>query len=149
IGRTRFIEVLAGTARDDGYAVAAGSCLRMDAGAMPYAAIIAALRGLTRTLDEGALAASLGPARRDVARLLPEVARLGVAAPARPTVQAPVGPGTARPSPTDAPDAESLARLRLFEAVGAWLERLADLRPILLEVEDLHWADPATLDLVR
>ena len=44
----------------DGFRVGAGSCVRMDAGAMPYAAIIAALRDLIRDDDPGTVAASLG-----------------------------------------------------------------------------------------
>ena len=42
-----------------------------------------------------------------------------------------------------------MARLRLFEAITGWLNRMADGDPLLLIVEDLHWADAATLDLLR
>src|SRR4029453_14008391 len=37
---------------------------------------------------------------------------------------------------------------RLFEALLALLERLADRSPTVLVVEDLHWADHSTLDLL-
>ena len=80
VGRSRFVDAIAGEASRDGFRVGAGSCVRMDAGAMPYAAIIAALRDLIRDDDPGTVAASLGGSRREVARLLPEVARLGTAA---------------------------------------------------------------------
>ena len=37
----------------------------------------------------------------------------------------------------------------LFAAVRRFLESLAAARPVLLVLEDLHWADPASLDLLR
>ncbi len=166
IGRTRLVAAIANDAREVGFRVSTGACLRMDAGAMPYAAIVAALRGLIRDLDPATVAGTLGAYRREVARLLPEVARLAIpvtgAAPAnasrvaRPPAGATSGTvgasfGPSRPAPgaiaADAPD--TFSRLRLFEAVTGWLERLAATAPLLIVIEDLHWADPATLDLVR
>ncbi|HQR26432.1 MAG TPA: AAA family ATPase [Nocardioides sp.] len=41
------------------------------------------------------------------------------------------------------------ARHRMFVAVEAALTALADLRPLAVLVEDLHWADSATLDLLE
>jgi len=41
------------------------------------------------------------------------------------------------------------ARLRLFEAVGAFLAALANTAPLVLIFDDLQWADPASLDLLR
>ena len=40
------------------------------------------------------------------------------------------------------------ARLRLYEAIGAFLTAIAHEQPLLLQLDDLHWADPATLDLL-
>ena len=41
------------------------------------------------------------------------------------------------------------ARLRLYEAIGELLAAIANERPLLLLLlDDLHWADPATLDLL-
>ena len=47
-----------------------------------------------------------------------------------------------------APDDE-WARQRLFGAIEATLDALASLRPFAVLLEDLHWADSATLDLVE
>ena len=47
-----------------------------------------------------------------------------------------------------APDDE-WARQRLFGAIEATLAALASLRPLAVLLEDLHWADSATLDLVE
>jgi tetratricopeptide (TPR) repeat protein len=40
-------------------------------------------------------------------------------------------------------------RQRLFSAVGELLAAMASIRPVGLVVEDLHWADSATLDLIE
>jgi hypothetical protein len=40
-------------------------------------------------------------------------------------------------------------RARLFDAVCEWMEELARSRPLLLMLDDLHWADRATLLLLR
>jgi DNA-binding SARP family transcriptional activator/tetratricopeptide (TPR) repeat protein len=40
-------------------------------------------------------------------------------------------------------------RARMFDAVAAWLEELAATRPLVLALDDLHWADRATLLLMR
>ncbi|WP_214408176.1 ATP-binding protein, partial [Pseudonocardia lacus] len=57
---------------------------------------------------------------------------------------APLLPGTAAPGA--APDEQS--RPRLFEGVLALLTRLARERPVALVVEDTHWADRSSLDLL-
>jgi predicted ATPase len=40
-------------------------------------------------------------------------------------------------------------RQRLFQAVGGLVEGLAHRRPTVLVFEDLHWADPTSLDLIE
>ena len=40
-------------------------------------------------------------------------------------------------------------RARMFDAVAEWLEELAAIRPLVLVLDDLHWADRPTLLLVR
>ncbi|CAM5695508.1 hypothetical protein SVIOM342S_05563 [Streptomyces violaceorubidus] len=50
--------------------------------------------------------------------------------------------------PDDGSDAAP-SRLRLFEGVAALLTDLADVAPLLLVLEDLHWADQSSRDLLR
>ncbi len=87
-------------------------------GSSPYAPVVGALRSCLRG-DPGALA-DCGPLTPHLAMILPE---LGEAAPR-----------------TD--------RLTLFEAIRCALSRLAVQRPVLMVLDDLHWSDEATLELL-
>jgi DNA-binding SARP family transcriptional activator len=51
-----------------------------------------------------------------------------------------------KPLPPLEPEKE---RVRLFDAIGRCLEQLAGPRPLLLVLEDLHWAGETTLTLVE
>ena len=60
------------------------------------------------------------------------------------------GLGSARGGRPGAPDADPAGdRARQFDAVAEWLEELAQIRPLVLVLDDLHWAEPATLLLLR
>jgi DNA-binding CsgD family transcriptional regulator len=41
------------------------------------------------------------------------------------------------------------ARFELFDAIATWLGKLASVRPLLLVFDDLHWADAASLLVLR
>ena len=64
----------------------------------------------------------------------------------------PLRPHIAGVMPRTLPDeirpAEEVRRDQLFLATEALLSRVADERPVTLVVEDVHWADPDTLDLL-
>ena len=83
-------------------------------------------------MDDAALAATLGSEAPELARLLPELReRL---------------PGTGDAPLAGDPETE---RRRLFEAVTRLVSRLAAQRPLLLVVDDMHWADRSSLLLGR
>ncbi|MCX4589053.1 AAA family ATPase [Streptomyces sp. NBC_01549] len=46
-------------------------------------------------------------------------------------------------------DTDTSTRLRLFEGVAGLLADAADITPLLLVLEDLHWADQSSRDLLR
>ena len=125
MGKSRLVSEFAGRSRGAGARVLAGGCLELGADGLPFAPFTAVLRGLVRDLGAAAVAELLpGGAARELARLLPEFGE-----------------------PARADDAGE-ARARLFEQVLVLLERLAEAGPVILLIEDLHWADRSTTDLL-
>lgn len=127
IGKTRIAAKLIETARAEGAAVAYCAGLELGGGA-PYGLWAELLRGLVRAL--GAPPEDM-PWVADLARLSHE---LQAALPPSP-------PSVPSPSP-------QLERVRLFEAMVAMLEWVASRRPCLLLFEDVHVADPASVELL-
>jgi len=132
VGKTRLADQLAATANEQDVRVLRGGCVPLGEEGLPFAPVTAALRGLAGKLDPAELEAVAGPARADLGRLLPDLAWGAEAAAA-----AAVGAGGAGAS-----------QGRLFELLLGVVERLAATAPLLLVMEDLHWADRSTRDLV-
>src|SRR6266567_600938 len=129
VGKTRLVTRFAGQVRGSGGQVLLGGCIELGEGSLPYAPVVEALRGLGRGLEPAVLDELVGPGRPLLARLLPEL-------------------GQGEESTSAGLAVGSSAQARLFEAFLALLERLADRSPTVLVVEDLHWADRSTLDLL-
>jgi DNA-binding CsgD family transcriptional regulator len=123
VGKTRLITELIDRARDRDCMVLVGQCVELGE-SMPYLPLAEALWGATRD-------PATAPAVRDALRDRPVLARLL--------------PDSASASP--AGDGE-LVRQQLFGAVLGLLGELADAQPVLLVLEDLHWADHSTRDLL-
>jgi DNA-binding CsgD family transcriptional regulator len=105
--------------------VLSGGCVELSAAGLQYAPFTAALRQLVRERGSAEVAALLGgQGSGELAWLLP-----GFGAPAGGT------------------DPEA-ARGRLFELMLILVEALAGQRPLVLVVEDVHWADRSTRDLL-
>jgi DNA-binding CsgD family transcriptional regulator/tetratricopeptide (TPR) repeat protein len=128
-GKSRLVREFATTAADDGALVLYGAC---DAVVRtPYGPFVEALDHLSRVLDTAELSAALGATGGELTRLLPELA-----------VRV-----TELPPPVKAdPDTE---RHRLHTAVNDLLTSVGRERPVLLVLEDGHWADAPTLLLLR
>ena len=125
IGKTRAAAELAARVHDEGSLVLYGRC---DEGlAVPYQPFVEALRSLFPMLDVDQVRGQLGGLAPELGRLLPELTGFG-------------SPPTA--------DAES-ARFALFEAVVALLEVATAQQRTLLVIDDVQWAAPATLLLLR
>ncbi|WP_164903885.1 ATP-binding protein [Nonomuraea polychroma] len=90
-----------------------------DPGGTAYAPFVPVLRRLVREHGAGLVP---GGGRVGLARLLPELGEV-----------------------TELP---GLGRARLFEEVLLLVERAAERRPVVLLLEDLHWADQASRDLL-
>ncbi|WP_161606247.1 helix-turn-helix transcriptional regulator [Microlunatus speluncae] len=125
IGKTRLAGEIALLAERRGFLTLSGSGRILGQG-LAYAPLLEAL---------GPSLSGLDPARR--ARLtqgLPDLGRLFTELPL---------------SPAPALGDGALERTRLFEAVTQLIGRLARRDPVLLAVDDLHWADTATLELLH
>ncbi len=129
VGKSRMVREFAVAAAGEGALVLYGSC---DAAvSTPYGPFVEALDHLVRVTDLAELRTVLGAGGGEIARLLPELPAL-------------VGD---LPTPVAAdPDTE---RHRLHMAVADLLAGVSRSRPILLVVEDGHWADASTLLLIR
>ena len=127
IGKTRLVREFADRVGYEAQ-VLLGSCIPLSGGGLPYGPIVDALRPLARDLAPAELGELLGPGPHDLARLLPGA--------------------TPQPQQRLAEQVSEFARARLFELVLRFLDRLGRRRPVVLVVEDAHWADRSTLDLL-
>jgi DNA-binding SARP family transcriptional activator/tetratricopeptide (TPR) repeat protein len=122
IGKTRLVSTLAADALSRGCRVLIGHCHESDS-ILPFGPWVDACRSGQVSADEEILGA-LHPTRRaEVARLLPEAGMAGL------------------------PRASNGA-LPLFESVAQLIEQAAACQPLVLVLEDLHWADEMSLRLL-
>jgi DNA-binding CsgD family transcriptional regulator len=146
VGKTRLTRELASLAASQDCCVLTGQCVELGGEGLPLAPLVDALRTLARAVPPDLLAEVLGPAAPALSRLLPELARATAAAssfPPEPTAAA--VPTAAAPA---VPASDDMSKAQLLEHVLGTLDRLSAVQPVLLAVEDLHWADRSTLDLV-
>ena len=73
VGKTRLVEEAAERARDAGARVLIGSCVELGGEGLPFTPLADALRSLMRDTPPEQLDEFLGPARPELARLLPEL----------------------------------------------------------------------------
>ena len=132
IGKTRLVNEFVAGARSSGAHVLIGDCLQLGETGLPYAPFVGALRPLLRSLKGDQLDELLGPGRAELSHLLPDLG----------------SPAAAKGRRDPSPDA-GVAQARLFEIVFGLLRRLSDEAPVALILEDLHWADSSTRDLLR
>ncbi|MBA3735305.1 MAG: AAA family ATPase [Actinobacteria bacterium] len=126
MGKTRLATELAARGQRLGWEVLWGGCSEAEF-SLPYLPIVEALGNYLSRQDTDRLAEELGAARRDLAQLFPQLGR------------------DEPPAPVGDP---AQAKLRLFEAVVALLSLPAREHGLLLIVEDVHWADAATRELL-
>lgn len=132
IGKTRLLDEWAQRAVAAGSRMVIGRCIELGAASLPYGAVIDAIRRLvaevpaTRRRDVFGAPHTYG----ELARVVPELG----------------APDTV----DDAADALLLndRQMRLFGQAATLLERAAVRTPVVLAVDDLHWADQSTLDLI-
>jgi DNA-binding CsgD family transcriptional regulator/tetratricopeptide (TPR) repeat protein len=128
-GKSRLVREFAHEAAAAGALVLYGAC--DSAVRRPYGPFVEALDQLVRSTDDEVLFAILGPHGEELARLLPDLV---------PRVGAPASPVAADP------DTE---RHRLHGAIGDLLAAAGVRAPLVVVIEDGHWADTPTLLLLR
>jgi DNA-binding CsgD family transcriptional regulator len=131
VGKSRLLTEFSARAEASGAMTATGGCLDVGEGGLPYAPFVEALRALARRLDPADIPAVFGPSAGVLGSMIPDLRRVGLEA----EETEPAGP------------ADRLARL--FDAVIGTLGRLSTERPLVLILEDLHWADGSSRDLLR
>jgi DNA-binding CsgD family transcriptional regulator/tetratricopeptide (TPR) repeat protein len=124
IGKTRLVTELGARARAAGAQTLVGRCIDLVGAEVPYLPVAEAIRPLTAREDVRKL---LGSAH-ELRWLLPEVVM-----------------GEERPRPNGDPPRSQLG---LLEELLGLLDTITAAEPVLLVLEDLHWADRSTLDLV-
>jgi DNA-binding CsgD family transcriptional regulator/tetratricopeptide (TPR) repeat protein len=125
VGKTRLVSRFAEEAARAGAQVLVGGCVELSTEGLAYAPFTAVLRQLVRERGRDEVVSLLPDgARRDLARLLPEFGE-----------------------PTYDNETET-SRARLFEQFLTLLERLAESGPTVLVIEDIHWADRSSRDLI-
>lgn len=127
IGKTRLVEDLAEQVRGAGGLVAAGACPRLGSSTVPFAPFRAALGDLAETLGAATLVDLTGPGAALLPTLVPDLG----------------GAVGATSSPGAGP-----AQGYVLDVVARLLQRVALDRPLMVVVEDLHWSDASTRDLV-
>ncbi|HXV92319.1 MAG TPA: BREX system ATP-binding domain-containing protein, partial [Pseudonocardia sp.] len=119
VGKSRLAAEARARAAAAGFTVLTGRCLDAAESALPYLPFAEIAGQLAATRPE------LLDTHAELRRLLP-------------------GGGTVAGAPED----RELGQLRVFDAVLSALQELAARTPVLLVVEDLHWADRSSRDLL-
>ncbi|MER7788963.1 AAA family ATPase [Streptomyces sp. NPDC097640] len=123
VGKSRLVDEFLTGATAAGAAAAVGGCVEIGVDGLPFAPVSTVLRALRRKLGDELDRAAAGQ-EGELARLLPELGE------------------TARES------RDEDSRARLFELTVRLLERLATDRTLVVVIEDLHWADRSTRELL-
>jgi DNA-binding CsgD family transcriptional regulator len=124
VGKTRLVTELQAAAASRGFTVLSGRCAELG-DSIPYLPLADALREATAAPGADKLLLDAIAARPVLGRLLPD-----------------------RDGEEPQADLPGLAQQQLFGAVLGMLTELAAARPVLVVLEDLHWADRSTRDLV-
>ena len=132
IGKSRLIAETKKTALANGFLTLQGDCFQADA-IFPYVPIVDLLRVLLTSRHPAALPADQAPFVNELVRLFPDLELL-------------------TPQPVSSPSTQKLdpeqQKRRLFSLLTQLFALQTTRQPVLLIVEDLHWCDPSSLELL-
>jgi DNA-binding CsgD family transcriptional regulator/tetratricopeptide (TPR) repeat protein len=130
VGKTRMLAEFRTAAEASGARVLEGGCVDLGDGARPYDPFVAALRPWLRSLRDEDFARIVGPARSTVLQLIPDL-------------------HSGQDGEASVADAASARQSTLYLQVLGLIERIADDSLTVIALEDLHWSDRSTRDLLR
>jgi DNA-binding CsgD family transcriptional regulator len=130
VGKTRLLAELRASAESSGLRFLGGACVDLGDGAPPYDPLVAALRPWLKALPPEDRRRIVGPARSAVLQLIPDFES-----------------GGEGETPADAPTSSSQSSLYL-QVLGL-IERIAADAATVIALEDLHWSDRSTRDMLR
>lgn len=127
VGKTRLLSEVAERARSRGARVLIGSCMEAGDVGLPYVPFLDAFHDLGSSSEEAELVDKVVEGAPTLARIVPS-----------------------RPGPRETPaQQDEFRQIELFGGVLSVLARLSEAMPVLLVIEDIHWADRSTRDLIR
>src|SRR5581483_9028849 len=129
IGKTRLAEEVARVAAERDMRVLWGRCYEDD-GAPSYWPWIQIIRAYSQERNPDRLRTELGVGAPAIVRLVPELAEIVGGQPEPPQLEA------------------EQARFYLFDRIIAFFRAAAEARPLVLVLDDLHWADAPSLLLL-
>ena len=124
MGKSRLVESLAERARQEGVFVAVGHCTPVSGGELPFGPFVELLSQIGAAPDSTKIAGATWERLRSV---------LTVSGPSSGVLSPDVG----------------LERSRLFTSVLWVLHTIGERQPVMLVLEDVHWADSSSLDLLN
>ena len=130
VGKSRLLAEFRTRAASAGVRVLEGGCVDLGDGARPYDPFVAALRPWLRSLPPEDFDRIVGPARSTVLQLIPDLES-----------------GSEGEAPIESPT--SATQSLLYLQVLGLIERIAADAPTIVALEDLHWSDRSTRDLLR
>jgi predicted ATPase/DNA-binding SARP family transcriptional activator len=149
VGKTRLVQEFANRLRWQGARVLSGRCYEFER-ALPYQPFGEALHAALPALSDDELTAFPHWAVAELARLVPEVQeRIAWTVDKAPAVRRAYERDKAQSAPEPKPLALDQEQMRLFEGVTHLLAAMASRVPLLLLLEDLHWAGESTLGLLH
>ena len=129
VGKSRLVAEISDEAEARGIRVLTGHCVEM-MGAPPYLPYVETIeQAVNNRRSPLALRQALGDVAAEIARIAPAVRR------AFPDI----------PPPVELP--AELARRYMWNALSEFMSRASQVQPLLLVLEDLHWADDSTVQL--